>query len=42
MVAKRVVEAMSAGEFYIFTHREPKAMLEARFARILSAFDRVS
>ena len=41
-VGERVLRGMREGEFYIFTHREPKAMLEARFARILSAFDRVS
>ncbi|MDR3512397.1 MAG: SDR family NAD(P)-dependent oxidoreductase [Caulobacteraceae bacterium] len=38
-VAARVVEAVLAGELYIFTHPEFKAAVEARFQRILDAFD---
>ena len=38
-VANRVVEAVKAGELYIFTHPEFKAVVEARFQRILAAFD---
>jgi NAD(P)-dependent dehydrogenase (short-subunit alcohol dehydrogenase family) len=38
-VANRVVEAVKAGELYIFTHPEFKAFVEARFAAILAAFD---
>lgn len=37
-VGRRVREAVQAGQFYIFTHPDMKAMAEARFARILAAF----
>ena len=40
-VGERVLRAIRDREFYIFTHREPKAWIEARFARILDAFSRV-
>jgi NAD(P)-dependent dehydrogenase (short-subunit alcohol dehydrogenase family) len=39
-VAQRVVEAVKANELYVLTHPEFRGMLEARFARILEAFDR--
>jgi NAD(P)-dependent dehydrogenase (short-subunit alcohol dehydrogenase family) len=38
-VAARVVEGVKAGELYVFTHPEFKGAVEARFARILAAFD---
>lgn len=38
-VASRVVEAVRGGELYVFTHPEFKAAVEARFQRILAAFD---
>lgn len=39
-VGKRVVEAIKDGDLYIFTHPEFKAVTEARFNRILAAFDK--
>jgi NAD(P)-dependent dehydrogenase (short-subunit alcohol dehydrogenase family) len=39
-VGARVVEAIKDGELYIFTHPEFKAATEARFNRILAAFDK--
>lgn len=38
-VAARVVEAVKANELYIFTHPEFRPFVEARFQRILAAFD---
>lgn len=38
-VAERVVEAVEAGEFYIFTHPAMRTFVEARFDRIRQAFD---
>ena len=38
-VADRVVEAVKAGELYVFTHPEFKAAVAARFERVLDAFD---
>jgi NAD(P)-dependent dehydrogenase (short-subunit alcohol dehydrogenase family) len=38
-VGERVVEAMEAGEFYIFTHPDMRAYVEARFAGIMAGFD---
>jgi NAD(P)-dependent dehydrogenase (short-subunit alcohol dehydrogenase family) len=38
-VGERVAEAVAAGEFYIFTHPEMRAPVEARFARIRAGFD---
>ncbi len=38
-VGARVVEAVKAGELYVFTHPEFKGPVEARFARIVAAFD---
>ena len=40
-VGERMLRGMRNGDFYIFTHDEPKPWLEQRFGRILSAFDRV-
>ena len=39
-VAGRVVEAIKDNDLYIFTHPEMKAATEARFQRILEAFDK--
>jgi NAD(P)-dependent dehydrogenase (short-subunit alcohol dehydrogenase family) len=41
-VAARVVEAVRGGELYVFTHPEFKAAVEARFQRILDAFDKAA
>ena len=38
-VGRRVVEAVKAGELYVFTHPASKAGVAARFDRILAAFD---
>jgi NAD(P)-dependent dehydrogenase (short-subunit alcohol dehydrogenase family) len=38
-VGRRVVEAVKAGELYIFTHPGSRAGVAARFERILAAFD---
>lgn len=38
-VAARVVEAVKANELYIFTHPEFRMFVEARFQRIMAAFD---
>ena len=38
-VAARVVEAVKADELYIFTHPEMRPAVEARFERIMAAFD---
>jgi NAD(P)-dependent dehydrogenase (short-subunit alcohol dehydrogenase family) len=40
-IGARVVEAIAAGEFYIFTHAESRALLEKRHRRIEAAFDRL-
>jgi len=39
-VAERVVEAIRDNDLYIFTHPEMRAAVEARFKRILEAFDK--
>ncbi|HZZ36421.1 MAG TPA: SDR family NAD(P)-dependent oxidoreductase, partial [Caulobacteraceae bacterium] len=39
-VGKRVVEGIKDGDLYIFTHPEFKAATQARFDRILAAFDK--
>src|SRR5579872_2742503 len=38
-VGRRVVEAVKAGELYVFTHPGARAGVAARFERILAAFD---
>jgi NAD(P)-dependent dehydrogenase (short-subunit alcohol dehydrogenase family) len=38
-VGERVVEAVQANELYVFTHPEFRGVVEARFERILAAFD---
>jgi NAD(P)-dependent dehydrogenase (short-subunit alcohol dehydrogenase family) len=40
-VGARVLRAIRANDFYIFTHANERAAIEARFARIGAAFDRV-
>jgi NAD(P)-dependent dehydrogenase (short-subunit alcohol dehydrogenase family) len=42
VVGARVVEAMKAGELYIFTHPMFKDFVAARFATILAAFDKAA
>ncbi|CAG2150174.1 SDR family NAD(P)-dependent oxidoreductase [Cupriavidus numazuensis] len=42
LVANHTLEAMRAGEFYIFTPTRMRPRLEARFARILDALERAS
>ncbi|MHB8529245.1 MAG: SDR family NAD(P)-dependent oxidoreductase [Caulobacteraceae bacterium] len=41
-VGERVVEAVRDGDLYVFTHPEFKTAVEARFSRILAAFDKPS
>jgi hypothetical protein len=41
-VGERVVRAIRDDEFFVFTHEEPRAWIEARHRRILEAFDRVA
>jgi hypothetical protein len=38
----RVLDAVAAAEFFIFTHEEPRAWIEARHARILAGFDSIA
>ena len=38
-VGRRVLEAVQAGERYIFTHPDMRPFVEARFAGLMSAFD---
>lgn len=40
-VGERILSAIRAGEFYVFTHAAPKQWFEARFARVLAAFGRI-
>jgi hypothetical protein len=40
-VAARVLDAIRENELYIFTHSGMRAQVEARFAAILAAMDRV-
>jgi NAD(P)-dependent dehydrogenase (short-subunit alcohol dehydrogenase family) len=39
VVGRRVVEAVKANELYVFTHPGARDAVEARFSRILAAFD---
>ena len=41
-VGVRVLDAVAASEFFIFTHEEPRAWIEQRHARILAAFDSIA
>jgi NAD(P)-dependent dehydrogenase (short-subunit alcohol dehydrogenase family) len=38
-VGKRVVDAIARGEFFIFTHEEPRQWIEARHQRLMAGFD---
>lgn len=38
-VAARVVEAVKAGDLYVFTHPEYRPLVQARFAAIMAGFD---
>jgi NAD(P)-dependent dehydrogenase (short-subunit alcohol dehydrogenase family) len=40
-VGERVLQAMADGEFFIFTHSDPRAWIDRRAARITAAFDSV-
>jgi NAD(P)-dependent dehydrogenase (short-subunit alcohol dehydrogenase family) len=40
-VGRRVLDAVVAGEFFIFTHEEPRAWIEARHERLLAGFDSI-
>ena len=39
-VAERVLEGVRDNDLYIFTHPELRAVVEARFGRVLAAFDK--
>jgi NAD(P)-dependent dehydrogenase (short-subunit alcohol dehydrogenase family) len=41
-VGMRVLDAVAAAEFFIFTHEEPRAWIEARHSRLLAGFDSVA
>jgi NAD(P)-dependent dehydrogenase (short-subunit alcohol dehydrogenase family) len=40
-IGRRVLDAMAAGEFFIFTHEEPRAWIETRHTRLMDGFDSV-
>jgi NAD(P)-dependent dehydrogenase (short-subunit alcohol dehydrogenase family) len=40
-VGKRVLDAVAAREFFIFTHEEPREWIEARHQRLMSGFDSI-
>jgi NAD(P)-dependent dehydrogenase (short-subunit alcohol dehydrogenase family) len=41
-VGRRVLDAVARSEFFIFTHEEPRAWIEARHARLLAGFDSIA
>ena len=41
-VGRRVLDAVSRAEFFIFTHEEPRAWIEERHARLLAGFDSIT
>ena len=41
-VGRRVLDAIARSEFFIFTHEEPRAWIEARHARLLAGFDSIA
>ena len=41
-VGRRVLDAVARSEFFIFTHKEPRAWIEARHARLLAGFDSIA
>jgi len=40
-VGKRVLDAVSRGEFFIFTHEEPREWIETRHQRLMAGFDSI-
>jgi NAD(P)-dependent dehydrogenase (short-subunit alcohol dehydrogenase family) len=40
-VGHRVLDAVARKEFFIFTHEEPRAWIEARHARLMAGFDSI-
>jgi NAD(P)-dependent dehydrogenase (short-subunit alcohol dehydrogenase family) len=40
-VGKRVLDAVTLGEFFIFTHEEPREWIEARHRRLMAGFDSI-
>ena len=41
-VGRRVLDAVAAGEFFIFTHEEPRQWIEARHRRLMDGFDSIA
>ena len=41
-VGERVLRAIRDDEFFVFTHAEPRQLIEARHRRIMDAFDRIA
>lgn len=41
-VGERLLGAMRDGEFFVFTHSEPRRWIEDRHSRILAAFERIA
>jgi NAD(P)-dependent dehydrogenase (short-subunit alcohol dehydrogenase family) len=41
-VGRRVLHAIRGGEFFIFTHDEPRTWIEERHQRLMAAFDRAA
>jgi len=41
-VGKRVLDAVTRGEFFIFTHEEPREWIEARHQRLMAGFDSIA
>jgi NAD(P)-dependent dehydrogenase (short-subunit alcohol dehydrogenase family) len=41
-VGRRVLDAVAKNEFFIFTHEEPRAWIEARHARLMAGFDSIT
>ena len=37
----RVLDAVANGEFFIFTHEEPRAWIEKRHRRLMDGFDSI-
>ena len=42
VVGERAMHAVERSEFFIFTHEEPRAWIEARHQRLLDGFDRLA
>ena len=41
-VGERLLRAIRGDEFFVFTHAEPRQLIEARHRRIMDAFDRIA